>query len=162
MTEPPTMKEKRELIKNTYLAHTHSDEGGRYGKVAPTNVIGSSPVSYPRLPSTSPWSAPDPSGQEQPYPIDLSDPPEPVGTAQEIQDSLQPFSWLRGDRSSTSASPVCAGDDDVVATPTSLGHSSPTSLSKSRATSEKEGGVNTNGEREGAPPSRSKLIRRLV
>jgi hypothetical protein len=99
MTDAPTMKEKREQLRNTYLAHTHDDTGGRFSKVAPNNVIGSSPVSYPRLPQSSPWSAPDPSGPEQPYPIDLSEPPEPVGTAQEINDSLKAFSWERSDYS---------------------------------------------------------------
>ena len=119
MTEA-TMKEKRELIKNTYLAHTHSDEGGRFAKTTQNNVIGSSSVSYPRLPANSPWAAPDPSGQEQPYPVDLSEPPEPVGTAQEIEDSLQPFSWLRSDGvpqaadSLISASPELTPDAEVT------------------------------------------------
>ena len=85
MTEPPTMKEKRELIKNTYLAHTHSDEGGRYAR--PNNVIGSSPVSYPRLPQSSPWSQPDPSGPEPAYGQDISEAPI-VGEYAEVQASL--------------------------------------------------------------------------
>jgi hypothetical protein len=106
-------KERAQVIKDTYHNRYQDESGGRFAKSVPTNVIGSSPVSYPRLPQSSPWAAPDPSGQEQPYPLDLSEPPEPVGTHQEIQDSLQPFSWLRGDRPSTA--PVCAGDDDTEA-----------------------------------------------
>ena len=85
MTEP-TMKEKRELIKNTYLAHTHSDEGGRYAKAVPNNVIGASPISYPKLPS-GPWSAQPGPGPEPPYGEDISTPPI-VGEAFEVNASL--------------------------------------------------------------------------
>jgi len=144
--------------------------GGRFARATQSNVIGSSPVSYPRLPSNGPWSDADPSGPEAPYPIDLSEPPEPVGTAAEIEASLDADLGLERmlrnpnrDRPNTSASPVCGGvaGDDVAAAPTSLGVSSPTSLSKSRTASE-DGVPNSNqGGRGGASSSKSPLRRRL-
>jgi len=134
---------------------------GRWAK--PAQVTGSEgAVHMPRLPANSPWAAPDPSGQEAPYPIDLSEPPEPVGTAQEIEDSLQPFSWDRSNAPS-SCSPEGIGADGTVTSPaSSCPASSPTSLSKTSTVSEKEGGGNTNGGREGPSPSRSNIKRRLV
>jgi len=112
MTDAPTMKEKRELIKNTYLAHTHSDEGGRYAKTTPNNVIGSSPVSYPKLPASSPWSC-DPVPPEPPYGIDISEPPL-VGEQWEIGKSLdENFGVQRAIRDGVSS----AADSLISASP---------------------------------------------
>jgi hypothetical protein len=85
MTEP-TMKEKREQIKNTYLAHTHSDEGGRFAKTTPTNVIGSSPVSYPKLQS-GPWSDQPMPPEEPPLGFSVDEVPI-VGESFEVEASL--------------------------------------------------------------------------
>ena len=163
MTEP-TMKEKRELIKNTYLAHTHSDEGGRFQKVAPNNVIGSSSISYPRIPS-GPWSADYAQvPPEEPLGIDVTETPI-VGESFEVEASLnQDFGWRKTIRdgvpqaadSLISASPEPTPDSEVARA---------SNLTKEPARqplplSEKEGGVRKR-DPEGAPPSRSKLIRRL-
>ena len=120
-----SQKERRQVIRNDattlhdFAQSAAGEISGRWAK--PTQVSGSEgAVHMPRLPANSPWSQPDPSGQEKPYPIDLSEPPEPVGTAQEIEDSLQPFSWLRSDGvpqaadSLISASPEPTPDGEVV------------------------------------------------
>jgi len=154
------------------FATSASDEaGGRFAQVNKSNVIGSSPVSYPTLKS-GPWSAQPGPGPEPPYPIDLSEPPEPVGTAQEIEDSLQPFSWLRRDGVSTSASGAASSPPDVVAMPPATAVSSSSPLGTPRPADEdlgevphvvEEGGVTTNRDGEGAPSSKnSKTKRRLV
>jgi len=72
-------RERRQVIKNdaaTLHDFAQSEAGeisGRWAK--PTQVSGSEgAVHMPRLPANSPWSQPDPSGQEKPYPIDLSEP----------------------------------------------------------------------------------------
>ena len=118
-------KERRQVIRNDAttlheFAQSEANEvGGRFAKPATVNASEQA-VHMPRLPTNSPWAAPDPSGQEQPYPVDLSEPPEPVGTAQEIEDSLQPFSWLRSDGVPPaadrliSASPEPTPDGEVV------------------------------------------------
>jgi hypothetical protein len=123
-----SQKQRREVLANdranasTLHEFAQSEAGeisGRWAK--PTQVSGSEgAVHMPRLPSNSPWAAPDPCGQEQPYPVDLSEPPEPVGTAQEIEDSLQPFSWLRRDGAPdhpTQGSPVIPDVVDAGAPP---------------------------------------------
>ena len=100
----PTMKEKRELIKNTYLAHTHSDEGGRFAKATPTNVIGSSPVSYPRVPS-GPWSDQPMPGPEAPLGFSVEETPV-VGEQWEIEKSLdENFAVQRAIRDGAPPSP---------------------------------------------------------
>jgi len=133
---------------------------GRWAK--PAQVTGSEgAVHMPRLPANSPWAAPDPSGQEAPYPIDLSEPPEPVGTAQEIEDSLQPFSWDRSNAPS-SCSPEGIGADGTVTSPASSGPaSSPTSLSKTSTVS-MDGAANSNQGGRGSAPSTTPTIKRRL
>ena len=68
-----TQKEKREVLANdrkvsTYLAHAmasaEDEMGGRYAKVQPTTVTGSSPGSaFPRMPEGNPWRE-EPIGKE--------------------------------------------------------------------------------------------------
>ena len=129
MTEP-TMKDKRELIKNTYLAHTHSDEGGRFAKTTPNNVIGASPVSYPTLKS-GPWAAQPGPGPEPPYGEDISTPPI-VGESWEVEKSLdERFGLQRSLRDGTATSTSGSSHlPDVVATPpaTAAAPSSPSGL----------------------------------
>jgi hypothetical protein len=81
-------KERREVLEND--RHVHEQEraatmhghaiasaddeaGGRFARVNPTMVVGSTPgPSYPVLPASSPWHGPDPVGLEPPlgYRID--------------------------------------------------------------------------------------------
>ena len=49
-------------------------------------MVGSSPVSYPKLPASSPWSC-DPVPPEPPYGLDISEPPI-VGESWEVAASL--------------------------------------------------------------------------
>jgi hypothetical protein len=49
---------------STYLDHTHSDLGGRFAQLGgPQTITGKSPEPPP-LPKSSPWSGPDPCGDE--------------------------------------------------------------------------------------------------
>jgi hypothetical protein len=105
MTEP-TMKEKKELIKNTYLAHTHSDEGGRFAKTTPTNVIGSSPVSYPKL-RTGPWADQPMPPEEPPLGFSVEEVPV-VGESWEVEASLDRNFGLQ--RSLAEGAPTSASD----------------------------------------------------
>src|SRR6516225_2418392 len=116
-----TMKEKVEQLRNDqrnastlhqFASSEAGEIGGRYAK--PSNVTGSAgAVHMPRLPENSPWAAPDPSGQEPPLNIDVTEAPI-TGEPFEVEASQQPFSWMR-DRPNTSASPVCVGGDDATA-----------------------------------------------
>ena len=65
--------------------HADDDLGGRYAKVHSTTVVGSSPVSYPAQPPTSPWHH-DPVPPEMPlgYSVDAI---EPVGEFHERGDA---------------------------------------------------------------------------
>jgi hypothetical protein len=78
------LKNDQAVQKNTFLSHTHSDEGGRYAK--PQTVIGATPtVQYPRAAPN--WSV-DPTGVEPPlgHAIDAH---EPVGEYGEVQASIE-------------------------------------------------------------------------
>src|SRR5262245_895819 len=93
-----TDKERRAIMKadpSTYFGHTRSDEGGRYAKAVPTNVIGASPVSYPTIPS-GPWSADYAQvPPEEPLGIDVSEAPI-TGEKFEVEASLnQDFGWRK-------------------------------------------------------------------
>ena len=73
------LKNDQAVQKNTFLSHTHSDEGGRYAK--PQTVIGATPtVQYPRAAPN--WSV-DPTGVEPPLGIDVNT-VEPCGEKFEI------------------------------------------------------------------------------
>jgi hypothetical protein len=52
----------------TFLSHTHIDDaGGRFAAVNAASVVGAEPlVTYPQLPSSSPWAGPDPVPDEPP------------------------------------------------------------------------------------------------
>ena len=74
------LKNDRAVQKNTFLSHTHSEEGGRYAK--PQTVIGATPtVQYPRAAPN--WSV-DPTGVEPPLGIDVNT-VEPCGEKFEIE-----------------------------------------------------------------------------
>src|SRR5262245_49810929 len=65
--------------------HADDDLGGRYAKVHSTTVVGSSPVSYPAQPPTSPWHHdPAPSEPSLGYSVDEQ---EPVGEVHEVRAS---------------------------------------------------------------------------
>ena len=78
--------ERKAFVKDTFHSRTHDESGGRWQKQTPTNVIGSSPVSYPKLPASSPWSC-DPVPPEEPLGIDVSESPI-VGEHHEVEASL--------------------------------------------------------------------------
>ena len=162
MTEP-TMKEKRELIKNTYLAHTHSDEGGRFAKTTPTNVIGSSPVSYPKLQS-GPWSDQPMPPEEPPLGFSVEETPV-VGESWEVEKSLdERFELQRSLRDGAPERFITPHPDapDKVTSPASSGPaSSPTSLSKTSTVS-MDGAANSNQGGRGSAPSTTPTIKRRL
>jgi hypothetical protein len=152
-------RERKRILANdraTMHRFAQSEAGevqGRWAK--PAQVTGSEgAVHMPRLPANSPWAAPDPSGQEPPLNIDVTEAPI-TGEPFEVEASQLPFSWMK-DRPSI---PVGAGGDDVAAAPTSSSVSSTsTLLSMPRAAS--EGGVTPTRNAVGAPPSKP-IKRRL-
>jgi hypothetical protein len=74
------LKNDRAVQKNTFLSHTHSEEGGRYAK--PQTVIGATPtVQYPMAAPN--WSV-DPTGVEPPLGFDVNT-VEPCGEKFEIE-----------------------------------------------------------------------------
>jgi hypothetical protein len=92
-----SQKERREIllndrkVKGTYhsLASASADElaGGRFAQSANRQtVVGASPVSYPRQPSTSPWFH-DPCGVEPVLGFSVED-QLPVGEHWELEKSL--------------------------------------------------------------------------
>src|SRR6516225_2031831 len=173
MTEP-TMKEKRELIKNTYLAHTHSDEGGRFAKTTPNNVIGSSSVSYPRL-SSGPWAPQPGPGPEPPYGEDISTPPI-VGEQWEIEKSLdENFAVQRtirdGAPSPSSGTSSRPGDDGLAApdatavnpsSPSGLPRPADRDLGKGPHVASEDGVIATRDRGRRTPSSKSNIKRRLM
>lgn len=65
--------------RNTYLSRTDPDDeaGGRFKKEIPTKIIGASPaLQYPRLPPSSPWASPCPTGVEPVLGIDINAVPD--------------------------------------------------------------------------------------
>jgi hypothetical protein len=101
-----SQKEKREvqasdrLARSTYFQHAQADPdlelGGRFKKLTPSTVVGSGPVSYPRLPETSPWSC-DPC------------PPEPT-----LGYSVEEHEPVGGDAASTTTA-LAVGEGDPAA-----------------------------------------------
>jgi hypothetical protein len=83
--------ERRKVLKDTLFArqqNTADDAGGRFTKLTPTNVTGSTPVpSYPQQPTNSPWHD-NPVPPEEPFPVDINA-MEPNGTPSEVQASLE-------------------------------------------------------------------------
>ena len=79
MSDEPTQQEKLEALRNdtnfSWQQNAIDDPGGRFQKLTPTTVTGSANSSLPRLPESSPWSSPDPSGPEPPlgYSVDQMD-----------------------------------------------------------------------------------------
>jgi hypothetical protein len=80
------LKNDRAVHKNTFLSHTHSEEGGRFAR--PQTIVGSRPtVDYPRLPS-GPWADPVQVPPEEPLGYSVEDVPI-VGEPHEIQASIE-------------------------------------------------------------------------
>jgi hypothetical protein len=84
----PTQSEKREVLRNdTYFArqqNTIDDAGGRYSKLNPAKITGSTPASYPQQPASSPWSqgTDQITGVEPPFGIDVNELPPNSGGGQ--------------------------------------------------------------------------------
>ena len=117
-----SQKERAEVLKNdaavhknTFLSHTHPEEGGRFAK--PQNVIGSEPtVQYPMAAPN--WSV-DPTGVEPPLNIDVNA-VEPCGEKFEIEalgdatEAVAQSSPLAGATAPTSADdPSRTGDAEA-------------------------------------------------
>ena len=85
-----TQAERKAIVKNdsyitsernTYLSRTEAEleeeSGGRFKKKTRTTIVGVNPASvYPRLPQSSPWASPCPSGVEPPLGIDVNAVPD--------------------------------------------------------------------------------------
>ena len=71
---------RRRVERDTYLsrAQTELEEaGGRFTRQTPSTIIAKNPASaYPRLPPSSPWTAPCPSGDEPPLNVDVNAVPD--------------------------------------------------------------------------------------
>ena len=70
--------ERRRVQRDTYLARAQAEldeAGGRFKRQTP-RLVGAGPPQYPRLPSSSPWASPDPSGDEPPLGIDVKAVPD--------------------------------------------------------------------------------------
>jgi hypothetical protein len=92
-------------------AELAESDSGRFAKKI--EVVGQKrETNYPALPPTSPWSSPDPSGLEPPFPIDISEPPI-VGEHFEIERSLSSTRRVGGDVAASD------GDDAAKASPAS-------------------------------------------
>jgi hypothetical protein len=105
-TDEISQKEKREILKNdrnvmgTYhaLAAASANDlaGGRFAQSTnKQTVIGSSPVSYPAQPSSSPWSR-DPVPAEMPLGWSVET-IEPVGELWEQEKSREPLSSVKAE-----------------------------------------------------------------
>jgi hypothetical protein len=93
---PTSQGERRQILKDTAHTRAIAEQDlitGRYAAISRTTVIGSSP--YPHLPPTSPWAS-DPVGPEPPINFQDMSAPEPVGTHQEIEQSLRETSGSEG------------------------------------------------------------------
>ena len=82
---------RREVLRNDTLfsrqQHTPDDAGGRYAKLTPATITGSTPSpQYPKQPANSFWSH-DPVAATPPLGFSV-DAMEPVGTPAEIEASL--------------------------------------------------------------------------
>ena len=89
---------RRQVLKDTYFArqqNTVDDAGGRYAKLNPAKVIGSTPSPVPQQPASSPWAK---SLEE------VSGPEPPLGTDNEFVGELG------------GASPAQASTPDAVET----------------------------------------------
>jgi hypothetical protein len=84
-----TQAERQEALRNdTYHGRASHDLelGGRFAAINKPSIIGAASAKYPKLPSSSPWSA-DPVPPEEPLGFEINA-LEPVGTAAEIEASL--------------------------------------------------------------------------
>jgi hypothetical protein len=85
----------RKVAYQTIAAAEADAVGGRFAARERSTVIGSGPVNYPVLPASSPW-ANDPLPASEPLGFAI-DEMEPVGTAQEIEQSLQALASQGGE-----------------------------------------------------------------
>jgi hypothetical protein len=84
----PTQSEKCEVLRNdTYFVrqqNTIDDAGGRYSKLNPAKITGTTPASYPQQPAYSPWSqgTDQTTGVEPRFGIDVNELPPNSGGGQ--------------------------------------------------------------------------------
>ena len=82
-----TQAEKLEVLRNdTYFArqsHTVDDAGGRFAKLTPATITGSTPSpQYPQFPASSPWASGFDVNVEPP--LGIAEMPEPVPIPQVV------------------------------------------------------------------------------
>jgi hypothetical protein len=142
MSTPSTIKETRErqeVLRNDQkvreeqepttmhglaIASADDEAGGRFARVNPTMVVGSTPgPAYPRLPGSSPWHGPDPVGQEPLLGSDINF-VEPCGTAAEIEASLRALASPTGVASPVVTGPASAAPSNCRAVQRDVGPSS--------------------------------------
>ena len=96
--------------KDTYLSRAQADveieSQDRFKKYNPTTVTGVTPE-YPRQPDNSPWSSPDPTGPEPPFPIDIDFVAELGGASAPAipSDAVEPAPPTRGASSALTDAP---------------------------------------------------------
>jgi hypothetical protein len=66
-------KERASTMFDHARAAADDELGGRFARHQPQIVVGSSPVIYPKLPASSPWSGPDLVGDEPPLGYSIDD-----------------------------------------------------------------------------------------
>ena len=76
---PASQSERKAIVtneRNTFLSRTEAEleeAGGRYARQRPNTIIANNPAAqYPRLPASSPWASPCPSGVEAPLGVDVN------------------------------------------------------------------------------------------
>jgi hypothetical protein len=72
----PQPNEKGDCYMRRAASMIGSELGGRFQRLgAEQSVVGHAPVPYPHLPS-GPWAEGDPTGDERPFPTDISKTPD--------------------------------------------------------------------------------------
>jgi hypothetical protein len=160
-------KERRQFVRDSYHTRANADasleQSGRFAK--PQAITGKDPSTlYPRIQS-GPWSAPDPSGQEASFGIDVNE-PVVTGESFEVEQSLNAeFAWRKTIRDGTSTnSSDATSPPDAVGVPgvgavvppdPTVDNSSIVDRPGIVPLPMSEGGVTTNGDCKGAPSSKS-------
>jgi hypothetical protein len=85
--DDPHPRKSKGATYRDFAAAEFSGHGGRFSAQSKSQVIGTEPVSYPRLPEASPWHD-NVVPPEEPLGVDINA-VEPTGTFAEIQKSIE-------------------------------------------------------------------------